>query len=388
MSCDDATRLVAVSSCRLTQIPKRGFLVRRDQNMISWIALFKRGLPISRGTKRKFVVAIGALALVCLMFLYSCLDDRSPRVDPGRPTALKGHHFPVRALAFGPDGATLKSAASYLGASVGGIEVASWNVRTGQLEMKHVEYPGALYALRCLTFAPGGQRLAATFAEREVVLWDVVSCRECARLAVPGLSGKTIAFADDEAQLATTDCIHGVPVWDARDGHERFFWNVQLVSSLAFAPGGALVACATSDCTVRLWSPATGEESCLRPVHQHGVYALAFSPDSRQLASGDFGGTVKLWDVAAKTLRAPLTVSEDRDEVVTLVFSPDGWTLAVAVDRAVQLWDVATGRRVARLEGHHGKVKCLAFSPDGKRLASGSYDTTVRLWDVARPRKP
>jgi WD40 repeat protein len=76
--------------------------------------------------------------------------------------------------------------------------------------------------------------------------------------------------------------------------------------------------------------------------------------------------------------------------VAAVVFSPDGRTLAAADDRAVQLWDVATGKRMARLEGHEGKVKCLAYAPDGKCLASGSYDRTVRLWDVAGhpPKKP
>jgi WD40 repeat protein len=67
-----------------------------------------------------------------------------------------------------------------------------------------------------------------------------------------------------------------------------------------------------------------------------------------------------------------------------VTFAPDGGTLAVAVGRVVQLWDVASGWLLARLAGHEGQVKCLACSPDGARLASGSYDRTVRLWDVTR----
>jgi WD40 repeat protein len=65
------------------------------------------------------------------------------------------------------------------------------------------------------------------------------------------------------------------------------------------------------------------------------------------------------------------------------LLAPDGKTLATALCGAVQLWDVATCRRRASLKRHEGKVKCLAFAPDGTRLASGSHDRTVRLWDVA-----
>src|SRR5262249_25593316 len=112
---------------------------------------------------------------------------------------------------------------------------------------------------------------------------------------------------------------------------------------------------------------------------------LAFAPDGRTLAGGDLRGVVTLWDVSTGEARPPLETVTDNgflNYVSALTFSPDGRTLAVAVDQEVQLWDVTTGRRLARLEGHEKRVKCLAFAPDGKSLASGGFDKRVYLWRV------
>jgi WD40 repeat protein len=114
------------------------------------------------------------------------------------------------------------------------------------------------------------------------------------------------------------------------------------------------------------------------------VTAAAFAPDGWTLASGSLDGRVILWDEATGVELATLT--EAPDFVLTLVFAPDGRTLAVADGPAVRLWDVATREERAVLHGHTGKVLAQAFAPDGRTLASGGYDRTVRLWDLTRDR--
>jgi WD40 repeat protein len=90
---------------------------------------------------------------------------------------------------------------------------------------------------------------------------------------------------------------------------------------------------------------------------------------------------VRLWDAATGEERHKLEGHDDY--VIAVAFSPDGKTVASGSnDKTVRLWDVATGEEKQKLEGHDDSVSAVAFSPDGKTVASGSWDNTVRVWDA------
>ena len=152
------------------------------------------------------------------------------------------------------------------------------------------------------------------------------------------------------------------------------------VSGVAFSPDGQLLATASSDQTARLWDPATGEHLRTLTGHTAAVMGVAFSPDGRLLATASIDETARLWDPATgerlRTLTGHAAVpgrSFSSGAVTGVAFSPDGRLLATASDdTTARLWDPATGDRLRTLTGHTASVQGVAFSPDGQLLATAS----------------
>jgi dipeptidyl aminopeptidase/acylaminoacyl peptidase len=161
------------------------------------------------------------------------------------------------------------------------------------------------------------------------------------------------------------------------------------VTALAFSPDGSEIA-ASGYHEVTLWKVADG--SLARRLQGLGerVYDIAYSPDGKWLAtaSGDPGqsGEVKLWVAEPNGGGKPVRdLLESTDSALAVAFSPDSTRVAAAgADRAVRVWEVATGKQVALIEDHADWVLDLAFSPDGKRIATASRDKTCKVFDLEK----
>jgi WD40 repeat protein len=271
------------------------------------------------------------------------------------------------------------------------VEARDW--RTGRVlrryaDPRHDSFCG-------LSLSPDGRVVAACDGNGDVRLADGRTGQ-----ALRTLKGHTVAvvrslFSPDGRKLFTISYDQTVRVWDVAGGKELHRLPPGKVNSLAqlavSAAGKLLAASAAEDDSgrhaVRLWDVESGKRLRDLPL-ESAAWGLAFSPDRALLAAclitpdgPRARGAVVLWDV--RTGGEVWARKDFKGPVYGLAFSPDGRALATgALDHTLRLWEVASGKQRHAFEGHQGGVGPLAFSPDGRLLAASSPDAPVFVWDV------
>lgn len=290
-------------------------------------------------------------------------------------TIPRAHLGGVLSVVFSPNGLYVAS---------GGADrlVRLWHADSlapfGQALTRHAD------AVESVGFSPDSSRIVSAGADRTVQIWDVsrhepigdpmTGHTDTVWSAVFMTDGSQIVTGGNDGLIRVWNGTVGQPISAPLSGHDG------PVTSVAISPRGDLIASGGADGTVRLWNVEDGRQILLMRGHAGVVNSVAFSPVGDVLASGSNDGTIRLWRPDSGVL---MSTYQPGQPVLSLAISPAGDRLAAGcVDGQITLWDLSSGHATQFENKDHAALYGLAFAPTGDWLVSGGASGVLRLWQV------
>lgn len=286
------------------------------------------------------------------------------------------HDSFVEDLAFAPDGKHLFSS---------GVRtvIKKWriDIRGGRRVNTLRAHADSVRAIAC---SPDGKYLASHSDDGMLYVWNAVSGKRLGSIYSPNHWQAEIDFSPDSRVIATGSKWGGraVKLWNVdnlRFESKPTGPHRDIVRAVVFDKRGRMYT-ASDDKAIKIWNASN--QQIIRTLNKHTgwIYGLAISPDDRMLASASGDKTVILWSLpAGRSIRT----WNHAEEVRAVAFSADGSLLATAgEEKVIHIWNVNNGTLKTKLTGHSDTIVALAYSPDGRQLASAGYDNSIRIWNA------
>jgi WD40 repeat protein len=250
------------------------------------------------------------------------------------------------------------------------------------------------HSIRKIVITPDEKKLISASDDETLKVWDLVSHKEILTLSGHTSVVTSVAVAPDGQRAVSTSADDRVKIWSLEDGSETLTLSGHSgwVADVAITPDGRQIVSCSWDNTVKIWNLRASEAEQVNTSHSSAVNSLLTSSDRRQIISASKeDGVIKVWNISGEEV---LSFFTQKYFVSGIALFPDNQRLLSSAgtimkhgswgksDNSLKVWDIDSGTELLTMAGHDSEIRCIAISPDGEKVVSGSRDNSVRLWDV------